>query len=108
MLRSEVGERCVVARQALAQSFEAAVSRAGLRGAAFDLAETAADRARIDVAHQATDVLHLPTPGLVALDALRLEHGFPDRRRAPLISIVFRGARPAPRRAPAARASRAS
>ncbi len=51
------------------------MSRARLRGAAFDLAEAAADRVRIDVAHQATDVLHLPAPGLVAGDALRLEHG---------------------------------
>src|SRR5438105_5552320 len=57
----EVGERLVVVQQPLPQSFEAAVSRARLRGAAFDLAEAAADRRRIDVAHQATDVLHLPT-----------------------------------------------
>src|SRR5205807_6252094 len=54
----EVGERLVVVQQPLPQSFEAAVSRARLRGAAFDLAEAAADRRRIDVAHQATDVLH--------------------------------------------------
>src|SRR5688500_9007354 len=76
MLRGEGGERLVVADQALAPGLEAAVPRAGLRRAAFELGHARADRRGIDVSHQAADVLQLAALRFVALDAL----GFEDRR----------------------------
>src|SRR4029453_11043733 len=50
--------------------------RGGLRRAALHRGELLADRRRIDLAHEAPDVLQLATLSLVALDALRFEHPF--------------------------------
>ena len=46
---------------------------------ADDRVEPGAQRRRIDVAHQAADILHLPPLRFVAPDALRLEHGLAQR-----------------------------
>ena len=50
------------------------MARGFLRRVADENVELGADRRRIDIAHQATDVLHLPAPRFVALDALCREH----------------------------------
>src|SRR2546425_911524 len=50
------------------------VARGFLRGIAGERVELRAQRRRIDVAHQAADVLQLPPLALVALDALRFQH----------------------------------
>src|SRR6185503_6405441 len=79
--RGEVRERGIVGEQALAPGVQAPVARAALRRVTFDLGEAAADRLRIDLAHQPADVLHLAALRLVAADALRLEYGLPEIRR---------------------------
>src|SRR3954468_3209699 len=70
-----VGERRVVGQQFLAQRFQAAMACGFRGGVAGERVELLAQRPRVDVAHQATDVLDLTTPALVRRDALRLEHG---------------------------------
>src|SRR5688572_9242530 len=73
MFAGEGGECLVVVDQPLAPGLEPAVARRRLRGGAFELAEPAADRRRIELAHQAADVLHLPALRFVALDPLCFE-----------------------------------
>ena len=68
--------RFVVGEEPPAPRLDPAVARGGLRGAAFELGEPPADRRRIDLAHQAADILHLPALCLVAPDALRFEDRF--------------------------------
>ena len=74
MLGRKCRERLIVAEQALAPRLQAAVRGGGLRRAAFERGEPRANRLGIDFAHQAPDVLQLPAPGLVAADALGLQH----------------------------------
>lgn len=68
------GEGLVIGKQFLAQRLQAAVPRGFLRRMADEDIELRTDRPRIDVAHEAADVLHLPAPSFVALDALCREH----------------------------------
>ena len=72
MARDVVGERAIVADQALAQRLEAAVARGGFGRLAGERVELRADRCRIDVAHQPADVLQLAALAFVAADALRV------------------------------------
>ena len=72
MARDVVGERAIVADQALAQRLEAAVARGGFGRLAGERVELRADRRRIDVAHQPADVLQLAALAFVAADALRV------------------------------------
>jgi len=73
------------------------VSRACLRGAAFDLAEAAADRGRIDVGIKRPMYCIFRRLASWLLMRFASSTAAADRQRAPLISIAFRGARPAPR-----------
>ncbi len=74
MARDVVGERAIVADQALAQRLEPPVARGGFGRLAGKRVELRADRRRIDVAHQAADVLHLAPLAFVAANAFRLAH----------------------------------
>jgi len=74
MARDVVGERAIVADQALAQRLEAAVARGGFGRLAGERVELRADRCRIDVAHQPADVLQLAALAFVAADALRVAY----------------------------------
>src|SRR4051812_28106227 len=74
MLRYVSGEGSVIGEQLLAQGLEAAMPRGVLRRVADEDVELLADRRRIDIAHQAADILHLPAPRFVALDALCGQH----------------------------------
>ena len=74
MARDVVGERAIVADQALAQRLEAAVARGGFGRLAGERVELRADRRRIDVAHQPADVLQLTALAFVAADALRVAY----------------------------------
>ena len=76
MLSYVIGERRVVCQQLFPQGFQAPMARRILRGVADEGVELLADRCRIDVAHQAADVLQLPAPCFVAAHAL----GFQDCR----------------------------
>ncbi len=74
MARDVVGERTIVADQALAQRLEAAVARGGFGRLAGERVELRADRRRIDVAHQSADVLQLAALAFVAADVLRVAY----------------------------------
>ena len=74
MARDVVGERAIVADQALAQRLEAAVARGGFGRLAGERVELRADRCRIDVTHQPADVLQLAALAFVAADALRVAY----------------------------------
>src|SRR5947208_3287880 len=86
MLRYIGGERLVVGEELFPHGFQAPVARRLLRRVPGERVELRADRRRIDVAHQAADVLQLPPLALVALGAFRFEH-----RLAQLVGDLHRG-----------------
>src|SRR5258705_7522037 len=73
------GERRIVGQEVFPHGFQTPVPRRLLRRMAGERVELRADGGRIDVAHQAADILQLAPAAFVALDVLRLEHRLTQR-----------------------------
>lgn len=75
MLAGNLAEHGFIGHQAGAQLLQPMQPGVGRRRDALSFIECRTDRLRIDIAHQAADVLHLPSLGFMLGHALRRKHG---------------------------------